>query len=123
MHRKTNGKRRNNKIKTKKGITKKQKLGGKTYKHRRVGLFCKPSNTELPIICDVCNNNDYIERKSTLGKSKENQVVMAFFTGDTFDDINNITIFSYFCRICGMAKIVRGDKNYIYIREYKTDIP
>ena len=113
MYRKTN--RRNKK----KGTIKK-KNGGKTYKHRRVGLFCKPTNTEYPIRCNVCGNNDYIERLSTLGKSKENQVIMAFFTGDTFDDINNISITSYFCRICGMGKIIRRDNNnFIYTKEYR----
>lgn len=48
---------------------------------------------------------------------------MAFFTGDTFDDINNISITSYFCRICGMGKIIRRDnKNYIYAKEYRTEL-
>lgn len=120
MYRKTN--RRNNKKKQKRKGTIKKKNGGKKYKHRRVGLFCKPTTTEYPIRCNVCGNNDYIERLGTLGKSKENQVIMAFLTGDTFDDINNISIISYFCRICGMAKIIRGDKNYIYTKEYRTEI-
>jgi hypothetical protein len=118
MYRKTN--RRNNKIK--KRTIKKKKSGGKKYNHRRVGLFCKPTTTEYQIRCNVCGMNDYIERLSTLGKSKKNQVIMAFFTGDTFDDINNISITSYFCRICGMAKIIRGDKDYIYTKEYRIDI-
>jgi hypothetical protein len=116
MYRKTN-----KKIKKRKGTIKKQKYGGKKYKHRRVGLFCKPTTTEYPIRCNVCSNNDYIERLSTLGKSKKNQVIMAFFTGDTFDDINNISITSYFCIKCGMGKIIRGDKDYIYTKEYKMD--
>jgi hypothetical protein len=115
MSPKTN--RKKNRKKTK--GTKKY-FGGKKYKHRRVGLFCKPTNTEYPIICNVCGNNNYIERLSTLGKSKENQVIMAIFTGDTFDDINNISIKTYFCFICGMAKILRGDREYIYTKEYKS---
>ena len=118
MYRKTN---KNNKIKTKikKRTIKKKKCGGKTYKHRRVGLFCKPTTTEYQIRCNVCGVNDYIERLSTLGKSKKNQVFMAILTGDTFDDINNISITSYFCIKCGMAKIIRGDKDYIYTKEIK----
>lgn len=113
MYRKTNRKKRNKKIKTKK-----QKCGGKKFKHRRVGLFCKPSNTELPIICNVCGVNDYIERHTTLGKSKGNQALANIFIGDTMlEDINNVTIISYFCFTCGMAKIVRGDREYIYPRE------
>lgn len=125
MHRKTNEKRRNNKTKTKKGITKKQKLGGKTYKHRKVGLFCNPSKVkELPIICNVCGENEYIERHTTLGKSKGNQALANLLIGDTMlEDLNNVTIISYFCFTCGMCKIIRGDKDYIYIREHTTEIP
>lgn len=113
--RKTNGKRRTN---GKRKTTKKQKYGGKKYKHRRVGLFCKPSNTELPIICNVCGANDYIERHTTLGKSKGNQALANIFIGDTIlEDMNNVTIISYFCFKCGMCKIVRGDRDYIYPKE------
>ena len=116
MHRITN--KRNNKIKR---TIKKRKCGGKKYKHKRVGLFCKPTTTEYPISCNVCGINDYIERNSTLGKSKGNQAVVNFFVGDTvLEDINNITINAYFCIKCGMSKIIRGDKDYIYTREYKS---
>lgn len=113
MYRKTN--KKSNLKKTKRIM---QKKGG--YAHRNVSLHCKPNQEEYPIICNVCGNNDYIERFSTLGKSKENQVVMGIFTGDTFDNINNISTITYFCRICGMAKIVRRDDNnkspYIYTK-------
>lgn len=111
----------NRKIYRKKTKGTRKNCGGKKYKHRRVGLFCKPSNKEYPIICNVCGNNNYIERFSTLGKSKENQIVTNFFLGDTvFEDMNNITIKTYFCFICGLAKILRGDREYIYTREYNT---
>ena len=112
-HRKTN---RKNKIRNT------RKKGGKQFKHRRVGLyFTEPTTNKIfQINCEICRNNDYIERPSTLGKSKENQVIVDILVGDTFDDINNISIITYFCRICGMAKIVRNDKNnYIYTKDIK----
>jgi len=113
MDRRTNRKRTNRKrTNRKRRIIKNKKQGG--YTHRRVSLHCTPDKKEYPIICNVCGMNDYIERHTTLGKSKGNQAFANLFIGDTiFEDINNVTIISYFCIKCGMSKIVRGDKNYI----------
>ena len=96
----------------------KNKKGGTQYKHRRVGLyFTDPSNKNThQINCEICRNNDYIERFSTIGKTKGNQAVVNFFVGDTIlEDLNNISIITHVCRICSMCKIVRDDKkNYIF---------
>jgi hypothetical protein len=118
MYQKTNTTKNNNKRKIN-NRTIKNKHGGQEYKHRRVGLFCKQIDTEYPISCNVCNNNDYIERPSTLGKTKENQAFFNLFFGETIlEDYNNISIITYVCRICSMCKIVRDDKNnYIYKRD------
>ena len=86
--------RRKTKTKQKKKNTKKQN-GGKTYKHRRVGLYFTKPNTKdrYQINCEVCRNNDYIERPSTIGKTKGDQVVVNFLLGDgIFEDLNNISI-------------------------------
>ena len=119
MHRKTKTRTK----KTKHRTTNKQKQGGlagPAYKHRRVSLYCIPSDKEYPISCNICGFNDYIERHTTLGKSKENQAFVNFFLGDTIlEDLNNVTIISYFCIKCGMSKIVRGDKDYIKAKVIK----
>lgn len=117
MSQKTKKNRKNNK-ETKKKRTLKNKKGGVQYKHRRVGLFFTEPKTKYTyqINCEVCRNNDYIERLSTLGKTKENQAITDILIGDTiFENWNNISIKTYFCRICGMSKIIRDDDNtYIY---------
>jgi hypothetical protein len=118
MHSKPNITIYNNKKKIK-NKTIKTKQGGQEFKHKRVSLFYKQVDTEYPINCEVCSNNDYILRTSTLGKSKGNQVTFNFFFNDSiFEDLNNISIITYVCRICSMCKIVRDDqKNYIYTKE------
>ena len=86
MYRKTNTKQKKKNTKTKK------QKGGKQYKHRRVGLYFTNPTTKstYKINCEVCRNNDYIERPSTIGKTKGNQMVVNLLLGDgVFEDLNN----------------------------------
>ena len=61
-----------------------------------------------PINCEICGNNDYYERDSTVGRSKTSEFWTNMFASDELSAINDISIFCFFCNTCGNAKIIRN---------------
>lgn len=85
-----------------------KKKGGKTFSTGdRVSLSLK-TKTPIPILCDICKQNDYEEVLGTTNKSKARDLAGAFVFGEGFGNIDNTSIIQYFCNVCGYCKIFRN---------------
>jgi hypothetical protein len=60
-----------------------------------------------PVDCDVCKQNSYTEIGGALGKGKGRAFVSSFFFGDLGQSLDTTSVIAYFCKNCGLAKIVR----------------
>ena len=60
-----------------------------------------------PVVCDVCKQNSYTETGGALGKGKGRAVLSSFFFGDLGQSLDTTSVIAYFCKNCGLTKIVR----------------
>lgn len=61
--------------------------------------------------CDLCRQNLYTETTGTLGKSKMRSGFTSFFFGEIGEVLDTTSIITYFCKNCGLSKMIRNDEN------------
>jgi hypothetical protein len=74
--------------------------GGKNYSS--VELYYN----ETPVICDICNNNNYYHRDATLGRSKMASLIssQAFFA--------KLSMYALICNECGNTRLLKKEKAF-----------
>ena len=81
---------------------------GKTTSDGNVKLQYNDNNILTDVKCQNCSSNNYDEVIGTLGKSKARTIIGDIFLGNDAKNIDNTSIISYFCNICGLCKMIRN---------------